>query len=258
MNKVSRRTVLLGASVGTMAIMTNQQVMASERSQDPDLVKIENRMKTITAQGSSLSTEEKFYVLLATSCAQGLSDEAEEAASAALKSGLGPVAIKEAVYQTVPYVGIGRVKEALRGVNEAMKKSDVKLPLVSQATVTDQDRLEKGIEVQTQIFGEAITKMHQSTPESMKPLMIDDLSGYCFGDFYTRSGMSIKHRELVVFAAIAALGGCEAQLKAHTGANLKEGASIQNLVDALQVALPLNGFPRTLNALAVVNQFKKD
>lgn len=37
------------------------------------------------------------------------------------------------------------------------------------------------------------------------------------------SGMSVKDRELVVFAAIAALGGCEAQLKAHADANLKEG-----------------------------------
>nr|WP_237178681.1 carboxymuconolactone decarboxylase family protein [Parasutterella muris] len=63
-------------------------------------------------------------------------------------------------------------------------------------------------------------------------------------------------RELVVFAAIAALGGCESQLKAHTGANLKEGNTKQNLADALQIAIPLNGFPRTLNALAVVNSFK--
>lgn len=124
---------------------------------------------------------------------------------------------------------------------------------VFRYTVNDQNRLAKGIEVQTAIFGDAITQMHKNTIEGMKPLMIDDLSGYCFGDFYTRTGMSVKDRELVVFAAIAALGGCEAQLKAHAGANLKKGATKQNLVDALQVAVPLNGFPRTLNAVAVVN-----
>ncbi|WP_418941329.1 carboxymuconolactone decarboxylase family protein [Parasutterella excrementihominis] len=111
----------------------------------------------------------------------------------------------------------------------------------------------KGIEVQTAIFGDAITQMRKNTTESMKPLMINDLSGYCFGDFYTRTGMSVKDRELVVFAAIAALGGCEAQFKAHADANLKEGATKQNLIDALQVAVPLNGFPRTLNAVTVVN-----
>lgn len=255
MRKVSRRNILLGASAGAMAIMTNKSVLAAEGSVDPDMEKIESRMMTVGPRGSTLSTEEKYFVLLATCAAQGLSEEAEDVTVSALKAGVGATAIKEAVYQTAPYVGIGRVKEALDGVNEAMKKNGIKLPLPSQTTVNDQNRLAKGIEVQTAIFGDAITKMHQGTAEPMKPLMIDDLSGYCFGDFYTRTGMSIKHRELVVFAAIAALGGCEAQLKAHTGANLKEGATKQNLVDALQVALPLNGFPRTLNALAVVNQF---
>ena len=170
-----------------------------------------------------------------------------------MKAGVEPIVIKEAVYQTAPYVGVGRVKEALEGVNEALKDAGVRLPLASQTTVNDQNRLAKGIEVQTAIFGDAITQMHKNTTEPMRPLMIEDLSGYCFGDFYTRTGMSVKDRELVVFAAIAALGGCEAQLKAHAGANLKEGATKQNLIDALQVAVPLNGFPRTLNAVAVVN-----
>lgn len=42
-------------------------------------------------------------------------------------------------------------------------------------------------------------------------LRVNDLYDFCFGDFYTRSGLSLKDRELVVFGAIAALGGCEAQ-----------------------------------------------
>lgn len=207
------------------------------------------RMMNVTKRGTTLSTNQKYFVLLATCAAQGPSEEAEDVTAAALKAGVEPIVIKEAVYQTAPYVGVGRVKEAL----EALKDAGVRLPLASQTTVNDQNRLAKGIEVQTAIFGDAITQMHKNTTEPMKPLMIEDLSGYCFGDFYTRTGMSVKDRELVVFAAIAALGGCEAQLKAHAGANLKEGATKQNLIDALQVAVPLNGFPRTLNAVAVVN-----
>lgn len=227
--------------------MTNT-VNAKQRNQDPDMDAIIARMMNVTERGTTLSTNQKYFVLLATCAAQGLSEEAED-----VTAGAEPIVIKEAVYQTAPYVGVGRVKEALEGVNEALKDAGVRLPLASQTTVNDQNRLAKGIEVQTAIFGDAITQMHKNTTEPMKPLMIEDLSGYCFGDFYTRTGMSVKDRELVVFAAIAALGGCEAQLKAHAGANLKEGATKQNLIDALQVAVPLNGFPRTLNAVAVVN-----
>lgn len=250
---LNRRKVLLSATVGAAGVVMTNTVNAKERNQDPDMQAIIARMMDVTNRGTTLSTSQKYFVLLATCAAQGLSEEAEEVSSAALKAGVDPIAVKEAVYQTAPYVGVGRVKETLEGVNEAMKDSGVRLPLTSQTTVNDQNRLTKGIEVQTAIFGDAITQMHKNTSEAMKPLMIDDLSGYCFGDFYTRTGMSVKDRELVVFAAIAALGGCEAQLKAHAGANLKEGATKQNLVDALQVAVPLNGFPRTLNALAVVN-----
>ena len=247
---LNRRKVLLSATIGAVgAVMTNT-VSAKEKNLDPDMDAIIERMMNVTKRGTTLSTNQKYFVLLATCAAQGLAEEA------ALKAGVEPVAIKEAVYQTAPYVGVGRVKEALEGVNEALKDAGVRLPLASQTTVNDQNRLAKGIEVQTAIFGDAITQMHKNTTEPMKPLMIDDLSGYCFGDFYTRTGMSVKDRELVVFAAIAALGGCEAQLKAHAGANLKEGATKQNLIDALQVAVPLNGFPRTLNAVAVVNSIK--
>ena len=215
------RNVLLSATVGAAgAVMTNT-VNAKQRNQDAIIA----RMMNVTKRGTTLSTNQKYFVLLATCAAQGLSEEAEDVTAAALKAGVEPIVIKEAVYQTAPYVGVGRVKEALEGVNEALKDAGVRLPLAS----------------------------HKNTTEPMKPLMIEDLSGYCFGDFYTRTGMSVKDRELVVFAAIAALGGCEAQLKAHAGANLKEGATKQNLIDALQVAVPLNGFPRTLNAVAVVN-----
>ena len=65
-------------------------------------------------------------------------------------------------------------------------------------------------------------------------LRVNDLYDFCFGDFYTRSGLSLKDRELVVFGAIAALGGCEAQLRA----NLREGTTKAQLVDALRVMLP--------------------
>ena len=203
--------------------MTNT-VNAKQRNQDPGMDAIIARMMNVTKRGTTLSTNQKYFVLLATCAAQGLSEEAEDVTAAALKAGVEPIVIKEAVYQTV---GVGRVKEALEGVNEALKDAGVRLPLASQTTVNDQNRLAKGIEVQTAIFGDAITQMHKNTTEPMKPLMIEDLSGYCFGDFYTRTGMSVKDRELVVFAAIAALGGCEAQLKAHAGANLKEGATKQ-------------------------------
>jgi len=111
--------------------------------------------------------------------------------------------------------------------------------------------------VQKGIFGNAIDKMHASTPENQAYISKQALTAYCFGDFYTRTGLDLKARELITFTAIMCLGGCEPQLKAHTAANLSVGNSKQDLIDTIMVAMPYIGFPRTLNALAVVNEIAK-
>ena len=65
--------------------------------------------------------------------------------------------------------------------------------------------------------------------------------------------LGLPLRELLTFCIISALGGCEAQVKAHVQGNAAVGNGKQLLVDALLQMLPCIGFPRTLNALACVN-----
>lgn len=244
----------MSIAVGAAASVVGVDAQAAAKTkEDPDIAEMYNRLMTLKDRGQHLDTPHKYIVLLATATTQALEDEVCEVTKMALKAKVDPIYLRESIYQVAPYVGLGRVKVALEGFNEALKEAGIARPLKSQKTVNNENRLEKGIEVQVGIFGDAIRNMHKNCPENQKPLIIGDLSGYCFGDFYTRTGMSIKDRELVVFAAIAALGGCESQLKAHTAANIKEGNTKEQLIDALQVAVPLNGFPRTLNALAVVN-----
>ena len=62
-----------------------------------------------------------------------------------------------------------------------------------------------------------------------------------------------NERELITFTAIVTLGGCEPQAKAHAAANISVGNSRQDLLDALTIALPYIGYPRTLNGLSCVN-----
>jgi 4-carboxymuconolactone decarboxylase len=80
------------------------------------------------------------------------------------------------------------------------------------------------------------------------------LSGNCFGDYLTRTGISLPDRELLTFACLAALGGCDAQVKGHVAANLNVGNSRETLLGVLAVLVPFIGYPRTLNALAAVNE----
>ena len=56
---------------------------------------------------------------------------------------------------------------------------------------------------------------------------------------------------------ILALGGCDPQVRAHVGGNLAVGNGRETLIAAICQCLPYIGFPRTLNALAAVNELTK-
>ena len=75
----------------------------------------------------------------------------------------------------------------------------------------------------------------------------------CFGDYYTRTGLTLAERELVTFCYLYAQGGCEPQLTAHAGANIRLGNDKAFLIRVISQCLPYIGYPRSLNALSCVN-----
>ncbi len=248
--KITRRTALAAAAAGLTGA-ARPALAARPAADDPALAAIEARMTNVAHRAPSLAPRQKYAALFAAAVAAGSPAPFFALTQGALKAGVTALEIKEILYQAAPYAGMSRVAAALAEVNPALKAAGVKV-MTDQTTVTDTTRLAKGIEVQTAIFGDAIARMHAGAAEDERSLLVDDLSGWCFGDFYTRKGLSIADRELVTFITIAGLGGCEAQLKAHAAANAREGATRANLIDALAAALPYLGFPRTLNALSVV------
>lgn len=222
---------------------------------DPELAAIRDRLIFgEIANAGTLNAKQIELVTLACLTASQALVPLHIHAEAALNAGATPVEVKEAIYQTAPYAGFPRADAAIAAVNEVFTKRGIKMPLELQGTVTEESRFADGLAVQKKIFGaENIEKMQAGAPTGQQQIMTNYLSAYCFGDFYTRKGLDLKMRELLVFSAIVSLGGCDPQAKAHAAANISVGNSKQNLVDALAVVLPYIGFPRTLNGLAMVN-----
>lgn len=219
---------------------------------DPDLFEMKTRLiyGEIKAK-STLTPELRSLISLVAITAGGVLDEVPSQTAAALKAGATPVQIREAIYQCAPYVGFPRAEKAAAMASQVFLDQGLELP-ESQKTVTEENRLERGILVQTAIFGDAIPAMREGAPQDLKALQ-DYLSAYCFGDIYTRGALDLKAREILTFCAISALGGCESQVTAHVEGNRAVGNSRQDLIDALMQCLPYMGFPRTLNALNCVN-----
>ena len=78
------------------------------------------------------------------------------------------------------------------------------------------------------------------------------LTEFCFGDFYTRGGLTLAQRELLVLCALATIGDTAAQLGPHGRACLQVGNSKTDVVAALVHCFPYIGFPRSVAAVRAV------
>lgn len=170
----------------------------------------------------------------------------------ALTAGATPAQVHETIFHCTPYIGMCRAKAALTAMAQAFKSCGVKESLPDAGTVTDETRHDAGLAVQRAIFGPVIDKGNAAAPPDEKHIRTY-LSANCFGDYYTRQVLDVKERELITFTAIITLGGCEPQAQAHASANIAVGNTRQQLLDAITIALPYIGYPRTLNALACIN-----
>lgn len=199
-----------------------------------------------------LSTAQQELLTLVVLTANNTPEDIPAHVEGALKAGASPEQIHESVFHCTPYIGISKAKAALERINNTFELLKVKCS-AEASTTTDATRHEAGLAVQRAIFGaENIDKMNASAPADQKHIN-DYLSANCFGDYYTRKVLDIKERELATFTAIVTLGSCEPQAKAHAAANISVGNTRQDLLDALTIALPYIGYPRTLNGLGCVN-----
>ena len=127
---------------------------------------------------------------------------------------LSPVQVKEMVYQATDYLGYGRMLEFLK----------------------------------VDIFGEHMN-------EAWKKATVNKwLASNCFGDYYTRTGLDLKQREMITFCFLYGQGGCEPQVMAHIQGNLNLGNDKAFLTNVVLQCVPYMGYPRSLNALACINK----
>ena len=196
----------------------------------------------------------ELVTLVSLTASQG-TDMIKDHVEIALNVGASPIEIKEALYQCSPYVGFPRVFAVLEKANEVFKEKNISLPIESQSTVTEQTRFDKGLETQVSIFGDAIHAAHSNAAPNQKHIQ-NFLSANCFGDFYTRTGLDLKTRELLTFIMLISLGGAEPQATAHANANISMGNTKDMMLEAVTQCLPFIGYPRTLNAITIINNLK--
>lgn len=221
---------------------------------DPEFIeRFDNFAFDEVVNQDNLAGDLRFMAILASLIGSQSFEEFKAMVPAALNFGVTPIKIKEIIYQSVAYLGIGRVFPFLKASNKIFEAQGISLPLEPQATTTNEDRLEKGEAVQIDIIGDRMENFVNQGPVESRHIN-KWLVANCFGDYYTRTGLSHQEREMITLCFLAAQGGCEPQLTSHAATNMRIGNDKEFLIKVISQCLPFIGYPRTLNALACINQ----
>lgn len=231
----------------------------------------------VNENGIKLDDETRYMSILASliGC-QGV-DAYKVIVAKALDSGLSPMVIKEIVYQSVDYLGMGRVWPFLVATNVVMEAKGIELPLLDSTRakqgrlgMTKQERLEKAASDEPEAAGagaeaaeeEKFAEQTGIFEEHMKEVWKDShinkwLKENYFGDDYPGSRLPLAKRELVTFCFLFAQGGCDMQVVAHAKGNMKIGNDKELLMRVISQSLPYIGYPRCLNAVNCVNEAER-
>jgi 4-carboxymuconolactone decarboxylase len=224
------------------------------KDKDPEFIEVfDNFAFDEVISHDGMDTKTRVMIILASTIGSQVLTEFKIMVGAALNVDVTPVEIKEIVYQGAPYVGVAKLIDFLYATNEIFEQRGIELPLPVQSTTTRETRLEKGYTKQKEVVGDKIEEMYKNSPEDLLHIQ-RYLSANCFGDYITRNGLDIKLREMVTLSFLIAMGGTESQIRGHVQGNANVGNDRQTLINLMTQLLPWVGYPRTLNAIACLNE----
>lgn len=218
---------------------------------DPELYEIFTQFsgdEVPNTPSASLPVNDRYLAILAVLIGCQGKDLFGKMIPEALENGLSPVQIREAVYQSVDYLGMGRACPFIKKMNKAFKKAGIVLPLPEQKTVNADNRLEKGVDLQAHIFGEQMREAWKSSDIGKW------LGDNCFGDFYTRNGLSLSEREMITFCFLMGQGDTTPQMIGHAKGNFNMGNDEDFMIRVVDQCVPYIGYPRSLNAIAAIKK----
>ena len=115
------------------------------------------------------------------------------------------------------------------------------------------DRYERGEKLLRQVDGDKVADNLIADYADLAPDFTRYLIEFAFGEIYARPG-DLRQRELVAIASLATMGGCDKQLGTHVRGAFNVGLSEAEVIEAVMTLIPYIGFPKALNAIAVVKR----
>jgi len=111
--------------------------------------------------------------------------------------------------------------------------------------MTDPDRMQAGLEMRREVLGaEHVERSLASATEFGRPLQ-ELVTEYCWGEVWTRPGLTPRERSLINLGMLTALGR-EAELKLHVRGALNNGCSVEEIQETLLQTAIYCGVPAAI------------
>jgi 4-carboxymuconolactone decarboxylase len=127
--------------------------------------------------------------------------------------------------------------------------------------VTDEERFEEGLRVRREVLGAAhVDRSLARATEFAQPLQ-ELVTEYCWGEVWSRPGLSRRDRSLLNLAMLTALNRLE-ELKLHVRGALNNGCTIEEIQEALLQTAIYCGVPAAISSFraaeAVIDELEKE
>jgi 4-carboxymuconolactone decarboxylase len=222
---------------------------------DPELIEcFDNLAFDDVLRQSTLDTRTRLMVQLAALIGGQALSEYRVALGAALTAGVTPVEVREIVYQAIPYGGMGKVFDFIHATNDVLTERGIQLPLDGQSTTTPVTRAEKGRAVREQITGQT----GRSRCTRRQPRTRCASSGSCpptaSATTTPAAGSTCRCASCSPSRCWLLSAGATPRSRATWRPTSTSATAWHALISVTTVLLPFIGYPRTLNAIAAVNE----
>ena len=230
---------------------------AEFKSNDPELMEILQKyiFGDIFSTGDLTIKEREIITVVCLASIQCL-PQLKAHLNAALNAGNTPLELREALYTCFSFLGFPRTLNALDVLNTVLKDRKISLPLESGKTIKDEERFNKGLEIQKPLLGDALNKMLENVPGDIGKKMAHFTTETYFGDTFTRKFLEPKTRELINAITLVALGNFQI-LKPHLMSAMKLGNSKEKVAATLLQCAPYVGAANAISAMLVLTEVTK-
>lgn len=198
-----------------------------------------------------LPLADRYICVLAALCLKQNLPQVRRHVAGALEAGLAPRAILEIFVQCGLYGGFPTAENAMTEAHAVFAERGLAVPAEAEGRESLGDFVEMGTEKMAELHGDRGGEGYARPDNPVTGQLYALAIQYGYGWLWHRAGLDRRQRMICAVAAFTALG-LEGQLRKFGQSALNVGLSKQEVIEVIIQTAPYGGFPRSLNALALL------